>query len=174
MKNPMRNRAALSTLLLLLLLGFSSIGAAATTQCPSQYLNGVAPDIVNQKLAVKTRELCYDNFAVMHSGVSRTPLWSAEHLTGQNIFDGKHIKRPNKFHPEAQLPKSERSELNDYAHSGFDRGHMAPNGDMPTAEAKDQCFTLANMVPQNHINNTQLWEHIEGTVRKLATQEGEL
>ena len=47
---------------------------------------------------------------------------------------------------------------------------MVPNGDMPTAEAKAQCFTLANMAPQNHINNTQR-EHIEGMVRKLAIQE---
>jgi endonuclease G len=105
MKNPIRNRVSISTLLVLLLLGISRIGAAATTQYPSQYLNGVAPDIVNQKLAVKACELCYDNFAVMHSGVSRTPLWSAEHLTGQNVLDGKYIKHPNRFHPEAQLPK---------------------------------------------------------------------
>ena len=42
--------------------------SAATTACPSQYLNGVAPDIQKASLAKSARELGYDNFAVMQSG----------------------------------------------------------------------------------------------------------
>jgi endonuclease G len=147
---------------------------AAKTACPKQYLSGVAPDIQNSSLAEKTIELCYNNFAVMHSGITLTPLWSAEHLTKRSITNARKLNRRGTFHHELNLPESERAELNDYAHSGFDRGHMAPSGDMPTLKAQQQCFTLANMIPQNHNNNTEVWEQIESAVRDLAVSSGAL
>ena len=88
-------------------------------------------------------------FAVMYSGISRTPLWSAEHLTRESILDAKDLKGRAAFHPEGELPSNERAELSDYARSGFDRGHMAPSADMPNRSARQQCFSLANMI-QHH------------------------
>jgi endonuclease G len=73
--------------------GNAGVVYAAATQWPSQYLNGVAPDIRNAKLAEKTRELGYDNFVVMHSGVTLSPLWSAEHLTRENLLNA--VKEPS-------------------------------------------------------------------------------
>jgi endonuclease G len=110
----------------------------------------------------------------MHSGISRTPLWSAEHLTRSNIFEARKLERHNDFHHESQLIPTDRAELKDYSKSGFDRGHMSPNADMPTEEAQQQCFTLANMVPQNPDNNRHLWEGIESAVRNLTIRNGEL
>ena len=130
--------------------------------------------MVNAKLAAKTRELGFDDFVVMHSGVTMSPLWSAEHLTRANLMSAKGLERRNSFHPEEQLPAGERAELKDYAKSGFDRGHMAPNADMPTESAQWQCFTLANMIPQDPLNNRHLWERIESTVRSMAKERGEL
>jgi endonuclease G len=51
---------------------------------------------------------------------------------------------------------------------------MAPSGDMPTAEAQDQSFTLANIAPQAPSLNRGLWEQIEAAVRNLADRDGEL
>ena len=162
------------TLLMLLMASTAQNVSAATTACPSQYLNGVAPDIQKASLAKSARELCYDNFAVMYSGISRTPLWSAEHLTRESIQDAKELKGRAAFHHEDQLPPSERAELSDYVRSGFDRGHMAPSADMPNRSAREQCFTLANMIPQNHKLNTIVWEGIESAIRTLALNTGEL
>jgi endonuclease G len=147
---------------------------AAFTQWPSQYLDGVAPDIQNAKLALKTRELGYDNYALMHSGVTLSSLWSAEHLNRWNLLSAKGLERHNSFHHEEQLPANERAELKDYAKSGFDRGHLAPNADMPTESAQRQCFSLANMIPQDPDNNRHLWEGIESSVRSLAKSRGDL
>ena len=110
-------------------------------------MDAEAPEIVNEKLAAKTKELCFEAFGVMHSGISKTPLWSAEYLTASAI--DADVPRKDKFHEETQLPQNERAELKDYAKSGYDRGHMSPSADMPTESAQADSFSLANMVPQD-------------------------
>ncbi|MYM22090.1 DNA/RNA non-specific endonuclease [Duganella sp. FT135W] len=147
---------------------------ASAGECPAHYVDGRLPEIRNTKMAAATTELCYGVFGVMHSGVTRTPLWSAEHLTAQNIDAAKTLSRENSFHPESRLPARARAELSDYARSGYDRGHMAPNGDMPDRATQHESFTLANMVPQDSDNNRHIWAGIEGVVRKLAQKEGDL
>lgn len=148
--------------------------AGAESGCSAQYLYGRPPVIKSAPKAVRTQELCFDVFAVTHSGVTKTPLWSAEHLTYTNIGSARGIKRVNAFHAEGRLSPDDRAELADYAKSGYDRGHMAPSGDMPTHGAQQQSFSLANMIPQNPDNNRNLWEGIEAAVRTLTVHKGEL
>ena len=157
---------------LLLTFLFSVMLYATPTACPKFYVEGEAPIIVNEKLASKTKELCFEAFGVMHSGLSKTLLWSAEYLTATAI--DADVKRKDKFHEETQLPANERSELKDYAKSGYDRGHMSPSADMPTESAQANSFSLANMVPQDHNNNTGIWSNIESATRYLAKKEGSL
>ncbi len=109
-----------------------------------------------------------------HSGVSRTPLYAAEHLTRQGVLAARDVDRIDAFHDEERLPKDFRSELDDYVRSGFDRGHMAPAGDMPTAQAQTESFSLGNIVPQERTLNRTLWAAIEESVRRLAIERGDL
>jgi len=146
----------------------------ATTACPQHFAAGQPPQIVKAKLRPKTRELCFEAFATLHSGLSRTPLYSAEHLTRPNLESARQLPRKDSFHAEDRLPEGERAELSDYARSGYDRGHMAPNADMPTRSAQAESFSLANMVPQLHENNAGVWAGIEAAMRQLARDEGEL
>lgn len=166
------------TLLLAALLALTSAPSPASVEgSPSVaelFLDNAAPIVLNKNLAQKTREIKYEEFAVLHSGVSRTPLWSAEHLTATQVDAARTLKRRNAFHADPQLPPDERAELNDYARSGFDRGHMAPSGDMPTQTAQQESFSLANMVPQNPKNNQTLWLAIEEATRVEAESDGEL
>ncbi|WP_242489957.1 DNA/RNA non-specific endonuclease [Noviherbaspirillum cavernae] len=160
----------------LLFLGLlvSSSSLVQARECPQHYANGSTPEIVSPKLASKTTSLCFEAFAVMHSGISRTPLWSAEFLDADRISDAKSIKRRDAFEAEERIRPSERAELRDYARSGFDRGHMSPAGDMPTSSAKEESFSLANIVPQNPDNNQNLWASIEERTRSLARDRGKL
>ena len=151
--------------------------ADATAQnqaCLKHFVDGKAPTFTRASLQQKTAGLCFEAFAVMHSGVSRTPLWSAEHLTRESLAAAKTVRRKDAFHAEETLPSTVRAELSDYARSGYDRGHMSPAADMPTEEAQHQSFTLANIVPQNRENNQVLWSAIEGATRHLTNQRGEL
>jgi endonuclease G len=151
-----------------------SASSAPAESCADHYLDGRAPQILNTKLAPATRELCFNVFTVMHSGVTRTPLWSAEHLEAHEVESARQLTRENSFHAEQRLPAAQRAELADYARSGFDRGHMAPNGDMPDRDSQRDSFSLANIVPQDGENNRHLWAGIEGVVRKMAKKEGDL
>ena len=147
---------------------------AWATKCPQHYAGGQAPTVTKSSLKPRTQELCFRAFAVMHSGVSRTPLWSAEHLVRANVDAAQSLSRIDSFHPAAALPAADRSELSDYARSGFDRGHMSPNGDMPDRVSQGESFSMANMVPQVHANNAGVWAGIEGAVRQLASRDGEV
>jgi endonuclease G, mitochondrial len=148
--------------------------APVPQSCDDHFVGGDAPRFVNQKLAAKTTALCFNVFSVMHSGVTRTPLWSAEHLEAQNLQAAQELSREDSFHSESRLPAAQRAELSDYSRSGFDRGHLAPNGDMPDRASQRDSFSLANIVPQDGENNRHLWAGIEGAVRSMAKKEGEL
>ena len=147
---------------------------AAPTICPEHFFNGEAPDRLNPKLAVQVTDLCYSAFAIEHSGVTRGPLWSAEHLTADRIEAARLLLRKGSFHAEQALPPDQRAMLSDYAKSGLDRGHLSPSGDMPTDEAQAQSFSLANVIPQAPRLNRVLWEEIESSVRNLAIQDGDV
>ena len=148
--------------------------AWAATECPEHFAGGIAPTVTNPKLQARTQEVCFEAFAVLHSGISRTPLYSAEHLTQANLKAAGTLSRKDSFHPESALPARDRAELKDYARSGYDRGHMSPNADFATRSAQAESFSLANMVPQVHANNAGVWAGIEGAARQLAASEGEL
>jgi len=142
--------------------------------CTAQYLDGAFPQILNSTLRNKTKLGCFDHFTVMHSGITRTALWSAERLTRANIAAASKLPREDSFRAEDRLPKNERAELSDYTRSGYDRGHLAPNADEPSKVAQWQSFSLANIVPQNPDNNRNLHAGIEKSVRAWAKQSGEL
>lgn len=138
--------------------------------CP-QFFPGGKPPQVPGGLPGTLRQLCFDSFAVLHSGQSHTPLFSVERLTAEQLRDAKGEERTNKFFADARLPSAERATLGDYknnAQDHYDRGHMAPAGDMPNAQAMAQSFSLANMIPQDPTNNRKTWAGIEGATRKYV------
>ncbi|MEJ0022316.1 MAG: DNA/RNA non-specific endonuclease [Alphaproteobacteria bacterium] len=154
------------------LLAAPSLSWAAS--CQDQYLKGAAPRPAFSLSLSTTRELCYDDFAVLHSGAARTPFYSAEHLTAANVRAARQTERVDVFHEESFLPPTQRAALKDYTRSGYDRGHMAPSGDMPNSTAQAQSFTLANMAPQAPALNRGLWEEIEETARGMAERDGDV
>lgn len=160
----------------LLSLSVANSASAASTTCPGHFPGGQAPDITAASVDLKARELCDAAFAVLHSGTWRTPVYSAEHLTKESVALAKELTRPEPgpFHRDNRLPADERAVLRDYRGSGYDRGHMAPSGDMPTLNAQTESFSLANMVPQDGDNNQKLWRKIEAAVLDFAEKEGDL
>ena len=156
------------------LIGISAAQADDLSQCSQSFYGGVYPEFTNPKLSNNTQALCMDGFAVMYSGVSRTPLWSAEYLDRKRLQQAKEIDREDSFHEESRLPKSMRAKLSDYSGSGYDRGHLAPNGNMANRSQQYDSFSLANIAPQSPRNNRYIWRNIESATRYLTQQYGEV
>ena len=160
--------------LLVFLITPTIVHAEPLASCTPFFAGGRAPALLNAKLAERTHALCYRAYAALDSGLTRGPLWSAEHPTAEGLAAARATTRVNLFHPDDGLPVDDRAELGDYARSGFDRGHMTPSGDMPDPVAQQQSFSLGNVVPQTAQLNRGIWERIENAVRNLARRQGEI
>ena len=119
---------------------------------------------------MKPLALCSDNFAVLYSQTSKTPMVVVERLNSALLQDAKGEERTNQFYPDPRIPKSGRAELSDYRsqHPAVDRGHQSPAADAPSPNAMAQSFALSNMVPQDPTNNRKIWSKVESDVRKFA------
>ena len=137
--------------------------------CLEQFYRDVPPLLTKESLKKDSYALCFNDFNVMYSGISKTPLWSAEYLTPDRL--SIKIKREDSFHEETRVPLAHRALLADYRGSGYDRGHMAPNGDMNNTAAQHDSFSLANMVPQSPKNNQEAWRKLEEAVRSIVTKQ---
>lgn len=139
--------------------------------CGLQYVAASLPQLTKQ---VDLYYLCFDGFAVGYSGVSRTALWSAEHLTRERIEQASQLERNDQFHEESRLPSRVKATLADYKKTPYDRGHLAPNADMATQSQQYDSFSLANIIPQNPDNNRGIWRKLESQTRLLALKYDEV
>ncbi len=144
----------------------------ASTSCGGIYFLNTAPDFLNTKLKTKTKELCLSEFALMHSGIARTPLWSAQHLT-KDMRVKKGV-RSTYFHAEEQLGQEERAEIIDYIGSHFDKGQLSFATNASDPMVYREFFSLANIVPQNHTNKVGAWSRINENIQMLLQMYGEV
>lgn len=158
---------------LLVICFFVSGASYAGTACPNFFIAGTAPAL-DASLTSRTTEVCHTEYVLFASGVTKGPLYSAEHLTADQIAGANSISRSGSWHQETGIPAADRSQSSDYTNSGYDRGHMTPAGDASTLTSEGETFSMANVVPQFHKLNAGEWEKIETYVRDLATQLGDV
>ena len=141
------------------------------TACLSQFYAKNPAYPVKTSLDKDSYSLCFNDFSVFYSGVSKTPLYVGEFLDPVRLDPNKKIPREDSFHEEDAVLPEHRAVLADYRGSGYDRGHMAPNADMNNKAAQHDSFSLANMVPQAPKNNQQVWRELEEATRALVTKQ---
>lgn len=74
--------------------------------------------------------------------------------------------RINSFKVDPKV-STKSAELIDYKGSGYDRGHLAPAGDMKySKESMIESFFMSNMSPQNPSFNRGIWRKLEEAVRR--------
>lgn len=136
-------------------------------QCGGYYVDRLSP-LLGTNYPTELYYLCLNGFALGYASTSKTALWSAERLTDKTVEEASRLDRVDNFHEESQLPPRIKAFLADYQHVAYDRGHLAPNGDMNTLAAQYDSFSLANIIPQHPKNNRGIWKNIESRTRYLA------
>lgn len=94
--------------------------------------------------------------------------WVAYTLDAEKLR--KNAARKNNFREDPDV-KTYSAQLQDYRHSGYDRGHLAPAADMAYSEsAMSESFFMSNISPQAHAFNAGIWLRLEEYVRTLASE----
>ena len=107
----------------------------------------------------------YSGMTVSFNPDKHQPNWVAWELTG-NEAQGEE-SRSNKFATDETVPGC--ALLEDYRNSGYDRGHIAPAGDMKWSErAMNESFLLTNICPQEKRLNVGAWKRLEEKCRTWA------
>jgi len=117
----------------------------------------------------KFRKLCSDNFAVLYSDRTKTPILVVEKLNAISLNKrSKGLARTDIFYTDPRTPSNGQAKISDFknANPGVDKGHLAPAGNALTEKGMAQTFALSNMIPQDSNNNRQAWNKIETDVRK--------
>ena len=82
------------------------------------------------------------------------------------------MKRTNKFVIDPTVAKGTSATNDDYARSGYDRGHMAPAADMTwDKDAMKESFYFSNMTPQAPSLNRGIWKNLEDKSREWARRD---
>lgn len=110
----------------------------------------------------------YEGFRVSFNSDNHTPNWVAWELLGVETDGPK--SRYNKFWQDDEIEGCPVT--GDYSYSGYDRGHMCPAADQKWSEqAMIDCFSLANIVPQDNALNTGAWKTLENKERAWAKRD---
>ena len=111
-------------------------------------------------------------YTLSYDSKNKTPQWVAWELTKEETR-GKE-ERSTEFFPDPDVIGSQVVTY-DYSHSGYDRGHMAPAGDMKwNKQAMQESFYMSNICPQDHNLNTEDWNDLEMKTREWARRYGKV
>lgn len=107
----------------------------------------------------------YTGYTVSFNPQTHCPNWVAWELTADETRGVE--PRAKRFWTDTDIDGC--AQTSDYRNTGFDRGHMAPAGDMKWSnEAMNDCFSLANICPQTKSLNSGTWGKLEEKCRKRA------
>ncbi len=113
----------------------------------------------------------YEGMTISFNPEAHIPNWVAWELTGTETLGDE--QRSDKFQRDSNVKGCPSTE--DYRNSGYDRGHMAPAGDMKwSRKAMDDSFYLTNICPQHKSLNTGAWKKLEEKCRLWAKRDSAL
>jgi endonuclease G len=108
----------------------------------------------------------HSNYTLNYSEKHEQAEWVAYTLSSSDVYGS--VGRTNDFRADPKV-KTGSASLADYKGSGYDRGHLAPAGDMKsTYTAMSESFYMSNMSPQVPSFNRGIWKKLESTVRNWA------
>lgn len=113
----------------------------------------------------------YSGFTTSYNHETLIPNWVAYELTAEELKP-VYTSQSSTFSMDFDV-KGRQASREDYSHSGWDKGHMAPKADMRWSEKSYwESHYFTNICPQNHELNAGDWNTLEIRVRAWARKFG--
>lgn len=111
--------------------------------------------------------ICREAYLVAYDAPVKIPVYVAYTLLPQNALGC--FPRTNAFVADKSVVGGATPD--DYAGTGYDKGHAAPDGDLSwTQQVEYESFLMTNMYPQHGSLNRGIWKLLETSVRGWAVQ----
>lgn len=111
--------------------------------------------------------LCREGYLSAYDTNAKIPVYVAYTLYPQNALGC--FPRTNAFVADKNAPNSANPD--EYAGTGYDKGHAAPDGDLSWSQQVEyESFLMTNMYPQHGSLNRGIWKLLETSVRGWAVQ----
>jgi endonuclease G len=112
--------------------------------------------------------ICREAYLVAYDAPVKIPVYVAYTLLPQNALGC--FPRTNAFVADQSLGGT-GARPDDYAGTGYDKGHAAPDGDLSWSQQVEyESFLMTNMYPQHGSLNRGIWKLLETSVRGWAVQ----
>lgn len=156
------------------IISFTAAQAQQPAPRPMNECATLAPHGFPQINLASSSAICRHGYALLHDNRARVAAWVVYTIHAPQTLSC--LPRQDAFAADQSLPAGGRSELNDFRRSGYDMGHIAPNGDMSWDQlVQQESFILSNIAPQLPGLNRGLWRELEAAVRVWAyTSQGSL
>ena len=114
--------------------------------------------------------ICRQAYLVGYDAAAKLPKFVTYELLPQNALGC--IGRTNAFATDQSVQNGPRAD--DYAGTGFDKGHMSPDGDLSwDVQVEFESFLMTNMSPQAGSLNRGIWKLLETSVRGWTVQRNQ-
>ena len=154
------------------LLAFAPILAFANPiddNCPQHTIHGAPISSITEN----TQYICHGNYAIHYRYDVKVAEYVVEHLDEADITGP--AKRKDDFRPDPLVDDDKEAQPEDYAGSGYDRGHLVPAADnRADQEQMSESFFLTNMMPQDPGNNRVIWRIMEKGVRNTGADGNDI
>ncbi|HOU67255.1 MAG TPA: DNA/RNA non-specific endonuclease [Paludibacteraceae bacterium] len=115
----------------------------------------------------------HQHYMLSYSEQDEQAEWLCYELTSAEC-KGK-LDRDGIFFEEDPAVKTISAHPYEYRDSGYDKGHLAPAGDMTfNSKALQESFLMSNVSPQNNEFNSGVWNDLEKQVRVWAKRFGKV
>ena len=115
--------------------------------------------------------ICREAYLVAYDAPVKIPVYVAYTLLPQNALGC--WPRTNAFVADQSLGGTGATPA-DYAGTGYDKGHAAPDGDLSwTQQVEYESFLMTNMYPQHGSLNRGIWKLLETSIRGWAVQRNQ-
>jgi endonuclease G len=163
------HKDTMKKLLLSLVLTLTALNSYAWTQRPNQ---AQAQCIIHAPHGFPATNqqmypICREGYFVGYDSAAKLPKYVTYTITPQTALGC--FPRTNAFVKDETTPNGARPD--DYAGTGYDKGHMSPDGDQSWSQQVEyESFLMTNMAPQAGSLNRGIWKLLETNVRGWAVQ----